>query len=136
MTTETLTPSRNGAPAEASSGQEQTRSFESYVAPAVDIFEEDQRLVLLADLPGVQKDNLEIRFERGILTIQASAGHLASGDPIYREFELAGFFRQFQISDEFDASRCEARLRDGVLRLDIPRAEKYQPRKIQVKASS
>jgi HSP20 family molecular chaperone IbpA len=128
-------PARTGATFEGAR-EEQTRALEGYVTPAVDIFEDDERLTLIADLPGVDESALDVKLERGILTIQARARHEAPGDPVYREFELTGFFRQFQVSDEIDPTRIEAELRNGVLRLHMPKAAKAQPRKIEVRAAA
>jgi HSP20 family molecular chaperone IbpA len=130
---ETTTPSL--AQREAG-GQEETHAEESYVIPPVDIYEEDDGLVILADLPGVSRDSLEVRLDRGILTIQGRAQHLAAGEPIYRDYELTGFFRQFRLSDEVDEERVEAELKHGVLRIRLYRAERAQPKRIEVKASS
>src|SRR5918911_52682 len=102
--------------------RESTRSEERFVAPPVDIYEDDQGLVVVADLPGVDPSALDVRVDRGVLTIQARAGtSTAAGEPVYREYELTGFYRQFQLPDEVDASRIEAELKQGVLRLRLPR---------------
>ena len=118
------------------STQENTRAEEAFVLPPVDIYEDDQGLIIVADLPGVEPGSLEIGVERGILTIQAKAKPLAKGDPIYREFELAGFFRQFRLPNEIDEEHVDAELSHGVLRLRLRRSERSQPRRIEVKVSS
>jgi HSP20 family protein len=120
---------------EAGAGREHTRAAESYVPPPVDIFEDEQGLVVLADLPGVTPDGLDVSVERGILTIQARAGHLAPGHPLHREYELRGFYRQFQLSDEVDTAKISAELKHGVLTLRLPRVQRAQPQRIQVKLS-
>ena len=117
------------------SRRESTRSDEIFVLPPVDIYEDSDGLMVMADLPGVDRDSLEVRIERGILTIQGRARHLAQGDPIYREFELTGFFRQFRLPEEIDDERIEAELVKGVLRLRLYRSAKAQPRRIEVKAA-
>ena len=121
---------------ERSSTQEDTRGEESYVLPPVDIYEDDQGLTILADLPGVESASLEIRIDRHILTIQGWATQLAKGDAIYREFELAGFFRQFRLPEEIDEEHVGAELKQGVLILRLRRAERAQPRRINISASS
>ena len=115
--------------------REATRAEERYVTPPVDIYEDDQGLVVVADLPGVATDALDVGVERGILTIQARAAHLAPGDPVHREYDLTGFFRQFQLPVEVDAGRITAELTHGVLRLRLPQAERAQPRRIPINAS-
>lgn len=119
----------------AAATRELTRAEERYVAPPVDIFEDEQGLVVVADLPGVEPSALDVRVDRGVLTIQGRAAHLAPADPVYREYELSGFFRQFQLPEEVDAARISAELAHGVLTLRLPRAERAQPRRIEVRAS-
>lgn len=116
--------------------KEHTRMPERYLPPPVDIYETEESLVLLADLPGVAPNDLKVRLEDNILTIQASPKHLVEVEPLEREFELFNFFRQFQLSDEVDQERISATLNHGVLRLSLPRAEKAKPREIPVKISA
>jgi len=113
--------------------KEHTRVPERYVPPPVDIYETEDGLILLADLPGVSTHDLKIRLEDNILTIQASPKHLIEAEPIYREFELVNFFRQFELSDQVDQEKITASLHHGVLRLYLPRAEKAKPREIPVR---
>jgi HSP20 family molecular chaperone IbpA len=118
-----------------SSSREVTRSGERYIAPPVDIYETKEGLALMADLPGVSKESLDVRVENDILTIRASASHKAPGDPVYREYELLNFFRQFELSEKVDQGRITADLKHGVLTLNLPKAEEAKPRKIEVKVS-
>jgi HSP20 family protein len=113
-------------------GREGTRAQERYIQPPVDIYETPEGLVLLADLPGVAPDDLTVRLEENILTIQGKAKHAVASEPIYREFELANFFRQFELSDQVDQGKIAARLNHGVLTLEMPKAEKAKPRQIPV----
>jgi HSP20 family molecular chaperone IbpA len=116
--------------------KEHTRMPERYLPPPVDIYEAEEGLVLLADLPGVSANDLKIRLEDNVLTIQASPKHSVEAEPLEREFELFNFFRQFQLSDEVDQERISATLNHGVLRLSLPRAEKAKPREIPVKIAA
>ena len=116
----------------AKSEREITRAQERYIQPPVDIYEQPNGLVLLADLPGVEPNDLTVRLEDNILTIQATAKHPITAEPIYREFELVNFFRQFELSDQVDQGKISARLRHGVLMLELPKAEKAKPRQISV----
>jgi HSP20 family molecular chaperone IbpA len=116
--------------------KEHTRMPERYLPPPVDIYETEEGLVLLADLPGVSANDLKIRLEDNVLTIQASPKHSVVAEPLEREFELFNFFRQFQLSDEVDQERISATLNHGVLRLSLPRAEKAKPREIPVKIAA
>ncbi|HXG50256.1 MAG TPA: Hsp20/alpha crystallin family protein [candidate division Zixibacteria bacterium] len=113
--------------------REETRSQEQYVTPPVDIYETGDGLVVKADLPGVSKDDLEVRVENNILTIRGKPSHIAPGDPIYREYRLASFFRQFELSEKVDQTKIAADLKHGVLSLTLPKAEEAKPRRIEVK---
>ncbi len=122
-------------PGRQTKSRETTRAEERYVAPPVDIYETAEGLVLMADLPGVRKEDLEVRVEDNVLTIQARPHHIAPADPVYREFELQNFFRQFELSEEVDQARIGAELKHGVLTLHLPKAEKAKPRRIEVRVS-
>ena len=113
--------------------REGTRSQERYVTPPVDIYENGQGLVVMADLPGVAKENLDVRVENNLLTIRGKPSHLAPGDPIYREYELVSFFRQFELNDKVDQAKISAELQHGVLILHLPKAEEAKPRKIEIR---
>ena len=115
--------------------KEETRSQERYVRPAVDIYETLEGLVVKADLPGVAKDGLDLRDENNLLSIRGRADHAAAGEPLYREYELAHFFRQFELSDRVDQSKITAELKNGVLTLNLPKAEEAKPRRIEVHVS-
>ena len=115
--------------------REPTRSEERFVSPPVDIYEDDQGLVVVADLPGADPGALDVRVERGVLTIQARAAssQASQGEPVYREFELTGFYRQFQLPEEVDSTKIQAELKQGVLTLRLPRMAPAEPRRIQVR---
>ena len=128
-------------PARQSAEQrEPTRSDERFVTPPVDIYDDDRGLVVVADVPGADPSALDVRVERGVLTIQARAARrdasrqAEGGEPVYREYELTGFFRQFQLPEEVDTGRIEADLKHGVLTLHLPRVAPAQPRRIQVRS--
>ena len=99
------------------------------------IYETQNSLVLLADMPGVPKENLDVRVDQNTLTIQGKAQHLVKGELIYREIELTGFFRQFEISEDIATDKINAELKCGVLTLNLPKAEKAKQKKIEVKVS-
>ena len=121
-------PQKNG-----NGAREMTRGEERYMRPPVDIYETDNGLVLMADLPGVSKDTLEVRVDNNLLTIQAKASDMVPGEPVYREFELAGWFRQFEVVDDIDVEKIKAEMKNGVLTLNLPLAEKAKPKRIEVK---
>jgi len=110
--------------------QEVTRQLERYAVPPVDIYEEGDALVVLADLPGVPKDGLSIQVEKGILTIEGRVERDTPGQLLRQEFALTSFFRQFRLTETVDTEKIRASLKNGVLRLDLPKAEAAKPRKI------
>jgi HSP20 family protein len=111
---------------------EHTRHQEWYVASPVDIYETPEKLVVLADLPGVAKEALEVRVEQHVLTIRGQARHRIPGEAVYREYDLVNFFRQFELSEKVDQSQITAELKNGVLTLTLPKAQEAQPRQIAV----
>src|SRR5579875_1359318 len=115
--------------------RETTRARERHLRPPVDIYETSEGLVLMADLPGVAKEGLKIDVDGDILTISGKASHVASGEPIYREYELGNFYRQFELGEEVDREKITAELRNGVLTLNLPKAEKAKPKQIEVKVA-
>jgi HSP20 family molecular chaperone IbpA len=118
--------------AESAAAREGTRAQEQYIAPPVDIYETSDGLTLVADLPGVSREDLSVDVKDDVLTIQGRAKHALPADPTYAEFELVNFFRQFQLSDAVDINRITAELKHGVLTLHLPKAEAAKPKKIQV----
>jgi len=124
-----------GQEKQVSVNREETRSQEQYITPPVDIFENGEGLVVKADLPGVPKDGLDVRVENKLLTIRGKAMHVAPGDVVYREYGLVNFFRQFELSDRVDQGKISAELKNGVLTLQLPKAEEAKPRKIDVRAA-
>ena len=117
-------------------GTERTRARRTY-APRTDIFETNDALVLVADMPGVMQDDLDITLERRELTIRGrTADYAPEGySPVYGEYESGDYERTFVVSDEIDADKIEARLKDGVLHLTLPKAAAAQAKRIQVRSS-
>ena len=109
-----------------------TREQQRTLSPPVDIFENDDGLVVVADLPGVEKGDLDVRVENSVLTIKAAAKGVMPADPQYREYQLLNFFRQFQLSDAVDQERIKAELKHGVLMLNLPKKEQAKPKQISV----
>jgi HSP20 family molecular chaperone IbpA len=132
MAEKTVARSDNPMPNQMGQSKERTRGMERFVSPPVDIYDSPEGLVLLADLPGVAPEDLKVRLEENTLTIQASPKHLVDGEATYKEFELVNFFRQFELSEEVDQEKISASLSHGVLKLQLPRAEKAKPREIPV----
>ncbi len=118
---------------EVSSPAETTRSGLTFT-PAVDIFETDGAITLLADMPGVTSEKLNIDLRENTLTLEGDveSPEGAGEDALFREYPIGKYFRQFTLSEVIDQSKIEASLNDGVLRLDLPKVEKATPRKITV----
>lgn len=114
-------------------GREGTRAQERYVVPPVDIYETQEGLVLMADLPGVSREELNVRVDNSVLSVQGRSQHSAPGEAVHREYELINFFRQFELSEAVDQNRITAELKHGVLTLHLPKAEKAKPRQVEVR---
>jgi len=112
--------------------REETRSNDTYTRPAVNIIETESGLILTADLPGAKKESLDVNVEKGILTISAPAQHAVPGTSLYREFELANYYRQFSIPESLDHEKAQADYANGILTLRIPKAEVAKPKRIEV----
>ncbi|WDD95740.1 Hsp20/alpha crystallin family protein [Burkholderia sp. FERM BP-3421] len=108
------------------------------VTPAVDVHEDKQGITLWADLPGVSREQLEVKVHDGNLSIDARAS-VPTPDGLrvqHAEAREPHFARSFVISPDFDTARIAANLQDGVLKLTIPRRDEARPRKIEVSAGS
>ena len=105
------------------------------LVPPVDIFEDAGGITLLADLPGVAREDLSIGVEGRSLTIDAplKLGEANSLTSVYAEVRANHFRRSFELSSDLDTSKIDAGLRDGVLTLRIPKAEQAKPRRIDVR---
>jgi len=115
------------------SQREETRTLGRVMTPAVDIFESEDKITLVADMPGVNNDGLDISLEKGILTLNAEVSIESRGKALLREFSGANYYRQFKISEHIDADKTTAELKNGVLTLDIPKAESAKPKKIEIR---
>jgi HSP20 family molecular chaperone IbpA len=115
-------------------GGEMTRDVNTYV-PRVDILENENEILLYADMPGVEKDNLDIRFEdrqltiHGIVELRQPEMNFVGG-----EYGIGDFYRTFAIGESIDVDNISAEIKNGVLALHLPKAESAKPRRIAVKA--
>ena len=123
-------------PAEEQGG-ERTRSRRTF-RPSVDIYEVENGLMLLVDVPGATAEGVTVTLERRSLSIHAQAAeHAPEGySLVYQEYEVGDFECQFTLAGDFDADQIEATLTNGVLHLTIPKAAEAQARTIQIKAGS
>jgi HSP20 family molecular chaperone IbpA len=104
--------------------------------PAVDIFETEPEITLVADMPGVAPDDLTIDLRDSVLTLSGQVTPAENDDeePILAEYEFGKYYRQFTLSEVIDQSKIDAELKNGVLRLVLPKVEKALPKKIEVRA--
>jgi len=107
----------------------------STYSPSVDIIETQDALRVLADMPGVSSENIDIHFENGELTIHGRVkDHQAQNQQyLLQEYGTGDFFRAFRISEEINAEKIHAEYKDGVLILHLPKVEALKPRKIVVR---
>ena len=103
--------------------------------PSVDIFENEQELTLLADMPGVNAGGVNIDLRENILTLTGDV-KMPEGEKeieLIREYRTGRYLREFTLSENIDQSKIKAEIKDGVLQLKLPKAEAAKPRKISVK---
>jgi HSP20 family molecular chaperone IbpA len=115
---------------------EQTRPGPVY-SPAVDIFENENSITLLADMPGVKASDLKIDLRDSVLTLTGPVSVPEQGNEldVLREYAPGTFFRQFTLAETIDQAKIDAKLSEGVLRLELPKVEKAKPRQIAVRGN-
>jgi HSP20 family molecular chaperone IbpA len=120
--------------AEVTTPAEQTKPGAVFT-PAVDIFETDKEITLLADMPGVKADSLNIDLHESMLSLDGDvkSPEGAGEVDVIREYRTGKYYRQFTLSQVIDQSKIEAAMKDGVLRLRLPKVEAAKPRKIAVR---
>jgi len=117
-------------------GTERVRASRCFV-PRADVYEIDDQIIIVADVPGVDEKSIDIVLEKDVLTINAYV------DPVefegyaltYAEYEEGDYQRSFKLSNEIDREKIEAKIKDGVLRLFLPKSTAARTRKINVKAA-
>lgn len=109
-------------------------TFQQTFVPQIDIWEDDDELVLSADLPGVTAENVDIQFENRELTIRGKVcPRYDNVKLLYSEYGIGDFHRTFKIGEAIDIAEISAEMSDGVLMLHLPKSEKLKPRRIAVK---
>lgn len=103
------------------------------VVPPVDVYENGDDLLLVADVPGARHDGIDIQLEKGQLTIHAKRGDDTPGALLAAEHRPRDYFRVFTVPHGIDASKIDAQLTAGVLHLRLPKKESLKPRRIEVK---
>jgi len=121
--------------AEVTTPAEQTRPGLVFT-PAVDIFETEKEITLLADMPGVTSSDLNIDLRDNVLTLDGDVKAPEGGGEtdVIREYRTGKYYRQFTLSQVIDQAKIDAELKDGVLRLGLPKVQAATPRKIVVKS--
>ena len=123
---------------EVKEAEEQTRPGRYYL-PDVDIFETDECISLLADMPGVNQHSISVELNDDVLTVsgRVSADDYDGLQPLYTEYNVGNFVRRFTLPDvgRLDCDRILAKIANGVLELTIPKAEQAKPRRIEVTAA-
>lgn len=103
------------------------------VTPAVDIYENNDEILLCADMPGVEKDDIRVNIDNGKLSLSGVRQMEASGAASWEEFGAVEFHRVFSVPQTIDMDKVNAELKDGVLRLHLPKSEAVKPKQIEIK---
>ena len=119
---------------EVEKGQEATRPTRAFM-PNADIFETEDALTVVLEMPGVDRDNINISVENGVLTVEGTInfGKYEGLQPVYSEYNVGPFRRSFRISSRIDQENINAGMSDGVITLVLPKVEEAKPRRIEVR---
>jgi len=118
---------------EVQSRTEYTVPGKKYI-PATDIVETEKELLLYMDMPGVKKDSVRVNLEKNVLAIdgQIDSSRYSGLKPLYTEYNVGHFTRNFELSNDIDQSKIDAKMNDGVLVLTLPKVPEKQPQAIAV----
>ena len=105
--------------------------------PAVDILENQNEIVILADMPGVDGKDVDIDLREDVLSIRGAVSPVEDEKEVsvYREYNWGDYFRQFTLTEVIDQEKISAKMDEGVLRLTLPKKERVKPKKIQISAN-
>ena len=105
-----------------------------YFIPCADIYETDEALAVVMEMPGVEKSNLDVGLENDVLRVDGRIEFSKYNDlePVYTEYNVGHYARSFALSNTIDQGKITANLEDGVLTLTLPKARHAQPRKIAI----
>jgi HSP20 family molecular chaperone IbpA len=125
-----------GSSTRAAAGTEEAVPMQQTTTPLIDIHEGPEGLILEADLPGVNENTLSIQLEDNVLTLHARVpSPVPEGARVlHEEYRVSDFYRSFILSDEVERDKIAAELRNGVLRLSLPKAERARTRRIEIKS--
>jgi len=115
-------------------GKEESTIPARTFVPTADIYEDRDSLKVVLEMPGVEKSNVDIRVEEGVLFVEGrlDVAKYRGLQPLYTEYNIGNYARSFRLSNAIDQDKIGAELKDGVLSLTLPKAEKAKPRTIQV----
>jgi HSP20 family protein len=118
---------------EVDKAQEPTTPMRAFL-PTTDIFENNDALTVVLEMPGVDKSNIDVDIENGVLTVEGRINFdkYKGMQPIYSEYNVGPYRRSFRISNRVDQDKIKAEMRDGVITLVLPKAEEAKPRRIEV----
>jgi len=118
---------------EVDKAEESTRPTRAFM-PSADIFETEEALNVVLEMPGVSKDNVDINVEEGVLTVEGRIdfSKYEGMRPLYSEYNVGPYRRSFRLSNQVDQAKISAEMQDGVISLTLPKAEKAKPRRIKV----
>jgi HSP20 family protein len=114
--------------------REEKTSPGKYYVPYTDIYETDEALVVVMDMPGVEKKNIDLKLENGVLSVEGRIdfSNYDGLTPLYTEYNVGNFSRAFRISNEIDSANISAKTSDGVLSLKLPKVKKAGARRIEI----
>jgi HSP20 family protein len=118
---------------EVEKAQEPTMPTRAFL-PTTDIFETEDALTLVLEMPGVDRGNIDVSVENGVLTVEGKINFdkYEGLQPVYSEYNVGPYRRSFRISSRIDQDKIKAEIRDGVITLVLPKAEQAKPRRIEV----
>ena len=118
---------------EVDTSREATKPTRAFV-PSADIYESENALTVVLEMPGVSKENVDVNVEDGVLTVEGRIdfSKYERLQPVYSEYNVGPYRRSFQISNQIDHSKIAAQMRDGIMILELPKVETAKPRRIQV----
>jgi HSP20 family molecular chaperone IbpA len=119
---------------EVEKAQEPTMPTRAFL-PTTDIFETEDALTLVLEMPGVDRGNIDVSVENGVLTVEGKINFdkYDGLQPVYSEYNIGPYRRSFRISSRIDQDKIKAEIRDGVITLVLPKAEEAKPRRIEVR---
>jgi HSP20 family protein len=103
--------------------------------PAADIYEREHNLMVILEMPGVEKKNVDVRVEDGVLNVEGrlDLAKYQGLQPLYTEYNIGHYARSFRLSSKIDQSKIAAEMKDGVLSLTLPKVEEAKPRTVQIR---